>query len=348
MRIGKRMLSVAGIPVVLLALVAGAWAQAAETAAAESGPADVFQHYADALNRGDVDVAVETFADDAVAGGMPGCSPVDCVGEDAIRNMVEFYVGEHHRMTITSSKVSGNTVTGSIEVEEDLLRAGGVQRFLGLTSVEVTNGKIREYRFTPDVSDPQTAGALAYMQANSVTVNLGPGRDGDQSPGTAVLLGVINDGTGVYITIPPGPEGVRQPTHIHQGTCAHLGAVAFSLQDIGGGKSLNAIDASSGDLQTGNYAVAVQKSRDEPDVYMACGDIPAAAPAAPEVAPAPAVQEAPVIAPAPVAAPPTAGTGGQVASGAGGSAVWWWAPAAGGTLLIIAGMAARRRGRTGG
>ena len=347
MHIGKRTLNVAGMPIVLLALVAGAWAQAAETAAAESGPADVFRHYADALNRGDVDGAVETFADDAVAGGMPGCSPVDCVGEDAIRNMVEFYVGEHHRMTITSSKVSGNTVTGSIEVEEDLLRAGGVQRFLGLTSVEVTNGKIREYRFTPDVSDPQTAGTLAYMQANSVTVNLGPGRDGDQSPGTAVLLGVINDGTGVYITLRPGPEGVRQPTHIHQGTCAHLGAVAFSLQDIAGGKSLNAIDASIGDLQTGNYAVAVQKSRDEPD-YVACGDVPAAAPAAPEVAPAPAVQEAPGLAPPPVPAPPSAGTGGQVASGAGGSTVWWWALAAGGALLVIVGVAARRRGRTGG
>jgi hypothetical protein len=347
MHIGKRTLNVAGMPIVLLALVAGVWVEAAETAAAESGPADVFRHYADALNRGDVDGAVETFAHDAVAGGMPGCSPVDCVGEDAIRNMVDFYVGEHHRMTITSSKVSGNTVTGSIEVEEDLLRAGGVERFLGLTSVEVTNGKIREYRFTPDVSDPQTAGALAYMQANSVTVNLGPGRDGDQSPGAAVLLGVINDGTGVYITIAPGPAGVRQPTHIHQGSCAHLGAVAFSLQDIGGGKSLNAIETSIGDLQTGNYAVAVQKSRDEPD-YVACGDIPAAAPAAPEVAPAPAVQEAPVIAPAPVAAPPTAGTGGQVASGAGGSAVWWWAPAAGGALLIIVGMAARRRGRSHG
>jgi hypothetical protein len=349
MRIGKRTLNVAGMPIVLLALLAGAWGlgDATRPAAARADPSELYHQFVAAFNSGDVDGAVETFADDAVVGGMPGCVPVDCVGEDAIRNMVEFYVVDHIRITITSSKVSGNTATGSVEVEEDLLRAGGVERFLGLISVEVTNGKIREYRLTPDLTDPQTASALAYMQANSVTVNLGPGRDGDQSPGTAVFLGLIGGGTSGYITIPPGPAGVRQPTHIHQGTCAHLGAVAFSLQDIGGGKSLNAIDASIGDLQTGNYAVAVQKSRDEPD-YVACGDIPAAAPAAPEVAPAPAVQEAPVIAPAPVAAPPAAGTGGQVASGAGGSAVWWWAPAAGGALLIIVGVAARRRGRSRG
>ncbi|MCJ7831636.1 MAG: nuclear transport factor 2 family protein [Dehalococcoidia bacterium] len=350
MRIGKRTLNVAGMPIVLLALLAGAWGlgDATRPAAALADPSEVYHQFVAAFNSGDVDGAVESFADDAVVGGMPGCVPVDCVGEDAVRNMVEFYVVDHIRITITSSKVSGNTATGSVEVEEDLLRAGGVERFLGLISVEVTNGKIREYRLTPDLSDPQTAGALAYMQANSVTVNLGPGRDGDQSPGTAVLLGVINFGTSGYITIPPGPAGVRQPTHIHQGTCAHLGAVAFSLQDIGGGKSLNAIDVSIGDLQTGNYAVAVQKSRDEPDAYVACGDIPAAAPAAPEVAPAPAVQEAPGIAPPPVAAPPTAGTGGQLAAGAGRSTVCWWALAAGGALFIIVGMAARRRGRTGG
>jgi ketosteroid isomerase-like protein len=342
MRIGKRTLSVAGMPIVLLALLAGAWGlrDATRPAAAQADPSELYHQFVAAFNSGDGDGAVETFADDAVVGGMPGCAPVDCVGRDAIRNMVEFYVADHIRITITSSEVSGNTATGSVELEEDLLRAGGVQRFLGLISVEITNGKIKEYRFTPDSSDPQTAGTLAYMEASSVTVNLGPGRDADQSPGTAVLLAAIGDGTAVYITIPPGPAGVLQPVHVHEGTCANLGAVAFSLQDVGGGKSLTVIDAPIGDLQTGNYAVAVQKSEGEPDVFVACGDIPASAPAAAE--------EAPVVAPAPAAAPP-AGSGGFLPEEGGNIEPWWCALlGAGGALLVIAGMAARRRGRTGG
>jgi sugar lactone lactonase YvrE len=291
----KRMLRAIQIAIVPLLLFAGAWnlQDAAEPARAQANAADIYQQYVDAFNRGDVDGAVESFADDAVVGGMPGCLPVDCVGKDAIRNMVEFYVADHIRITITSSEVSGNTATGSVEIEEDVLRAGGIERFLGLTSVEVANGKIREYRLTADVSDGQTATAVAYIGASSVSVELGPGRDADQSPGTAVLLGVIGDGTAVYVTIPPGPAGVRQPTRIHQGTCGSLGPAAFSLQDIGGGKSLNVIDASIGNLQTGNFAIAVQQSQDEPDVYVACGDIPAAAAEVPPAEPAPAKEEAP-------------------------------------------------------
>jgi hypothetical protein len=350
MRIGKRMLIALGIANAAVVLLAAIWVLrgAARPAHAQVDPSELYHQFVAAFNSGDVDGAVEIFADDAVIGGMPGCLPVDCVGKDAIRNMVEFYVVDHIHITITSSEVSGNTATGSIEVEEDVLRAGGIERFLGLTSVEVTGGKIREYRLTADLTDPQTAAAFAYMGANSVTVDLGPGRDAGQSPGTAVLLGVIGDGTTVYVTIPPGPAGVGQPVQIHQGTCANLGAVAFSLQDIGGGKSLNVIDASIGDLQTGNYAINVQKSRDEPDVFVACGDIPAA-PAAPEVAPAPAVEETPVTAPAPAAALPAAGSGGYLAEEAGrGIPIWWYPLAAGGTVLVIAGIAARSRGHTGG
>jgi len=349
MRVGIPTLSAVGMAIASLVLLAGAWGvrDAARLAHAQVDPAGLYQQYVDAFNRGDVDDAVETFADAAVVGGMPGCVPVDCVGKDAIRNMVEFYVADHIRITITSSEVSGNTATGSVEIEEDVLRAGGIERFLGLTSVEVTGGKIREYRLTPDLNDPQTAAAFAYIEANSVTVDLGPGRDADQSPRTTVLLGVIGDGTTVYVTIPPGPAGVGQPVQIHQGTCASLGAVAFSLRDIGGGKSLNAIDASFGDLQTSNYAVAVQKSRDEPNVFVACGDIlAAAAPEAPPVQPAPAPAEAPVIAPAQL---PAAGSGGYLAE-EGGRAIpiWWYPLAAGGALLVIVGIAARSRSRRGG
>jgi ketosteroid isomerase-like protein len=351
MRTTQPMLRAVGIAMVPLVLLAGVWAvgDAADPARAQADAAEVYQQFVAAFDRGDVDGALESFADDAVVGGMPGCVPVDCVGTDAIRNMVEFYVADHIHITVTNSEVSGNTATGSVELEEDILRAGGIERFLGLISVEVSGGKIREYRLTADLTDGQTAAAVAYIGANSVTVNLGPGRDADQSPGTAVLLSLIGGGTTVYVTIPPGPAGVRQPARIHQGTCASLGAAAFSLQDVGGGKSLNLIDASIGDLQTGNFAVAVQRSQGEPDVFVACGDIPATAAAAPEAPPvqaAPAAEEAPAMPPAQL---PAAGSGGLLPEEGGNIDPWWCVlPAAGGALLVVAGITARRRGRTHG
>ena len=341
MCIGKRVVMVSGMLLVALLMGVGGLRDTARPAAARTDPAALFRQYAAALNAGDIDGVLETFADNAAVGGVPGCLPVDCIGKDAIRNVMEFYVAENLAVTITSLKASGNTATGSIEPASDFIRATGSQRIVGSISVEVTDEKISGYHFAADFSDPQTANFVAYSGANSVTVELGPGRDADQSPGTAVLTR-FGDRTTVLITTTPGPVGVPQPVHIHQGSCADLGAVAFSLQDIGGGKSAMGLDVLLGDLRTGNYAIAVQKSKDEPDVYVACGDIPAAAPKAPIVEPAPAVAEVPAVVPA----PPT-GSGGLLAEGASSVAAWWYALVAGDGLLVMVGLAglgkARRR-----
>ena len=347
MRIAKRTLATIGMAA--LVLLAGVWAvgDAADPARAQVDAGEVYQQYVDAVNRGDVNGVMQLYADDAVVGGVPGCLPQDCVGQDAIRNVMEFYVAENLRVTITGLEGSGDTATGSIEAESDFIRAAGVTRITGSVSVETAGHKISIYRFAADFSDGQTADFVGYLVSNSITVALGRGRDADQSPGTAVLT-TFGDRTPVDITITPGPAGVRQPAHVHEGTCADLGAVAFSLQGVAGGKSASALDVALTDLQTGNRAIAIEKSEGEPDVFVACGDIPAAAaPEAPPVEPAPAPEEAPAIAPAPVASPPATGTGGLLASGAGLGAVWWYALAlvASGALLVIAGLAGLRRGR---
>jgi len=340
MCIGKGALIVWAMAVTLLAGVGGL-TNAARPVAARTDPAALFRQYVHALNAGDVDGVLETFADNAAVGGVPGCLPVDCVGKDAIRTVMEFYVAENLAVTITSLEVSGNTATGSIEPASDFIRATGSQRIVGSISVEVTDEKISGYHFAADFSDPQTANFVAYSGSNSVTTELGPGRDADQTPGTAVLTG-FGDRTTVLITTMPGPAGVPQPVHIHQGSCADLGAVAFSLRDIGGGKSATGLDVPLSDLRTGNYAIAVQKSKDEPDVYVACGDIAVEAPEAPIVEPAAAAEQVPVAVPA----PPT-GSGGLLAEGASSVAAWWYALVAGGGLLVMVGLAglgkARRR-----
>jgi len=181
-------------------------------------------------------------------------------------------------------------VATTFEMAYDVTRAAGVDRIIGGVNYEVQDDKIVAARSLPaDVTDPQTAQFARYWVATPrPTFEMGPGRDADQSPGTAEMDG-YPDFVQVFVRIAPGPSGVPQPIHIHEGTCANLGPVAFALRNVDGGVSHTILPgASLSDVQTGNYAIAVQKSEDEPDVYVACGDIPAAAAEVPPAEPAPA------------------------------------------------------------
>lgn len=106
----------------------------------------------------------------------------------------------------------------------------------------------------------------------SVTVDLGPGRDGDQQ-GTATLT-AMGAQTMVSIAITPGEPGVGQPVHIHEGMCPGVGAVAFPLTNIVDGTSTTVVDATLGALLSGNYSINVHKSQAEIALYTSCGNIP--------------------------------------------------------------------------
>ena len=106
----------------------------------------------------------------------------------------------------------------------------------------------------------------------SVTVDLGPGRDGDQQ-GTATLT-ALGSQTSVSISITPGEAGVGQPVHIHEGMCPGVGAVAFPLTNIVDGTSTTVVDAALADLLSGNYSINVHKSQSEITLYTSCGNIP--------------------------------------------------------------------------
>jgi len=297
------------------------------------------QQYTDAFNRGEIDL--KDFADDMVFEAMPICDEAECVGKDAFQNYEESYVDQKARQTITSCEVSGDTVATTSELAYDVTRAAGVDRIVGGSTYEIEGDKIVAVRNLPaDMTDPQTAQFVRYWLAGPrPTFKMGPGRDADQSPGTAEMPGYPGF-VQVFVRIAPGPAGVPQPIHIHKGTCVNLGPVAFALRNVDGGVSHTILrGATLSDLQTGNYAIAVQKSQVEPGTYVACGDIPAAAPKAPPVAPAPA--PAAVIAPA----PPTTGSGGILGEEGSGVAAWWYALAAGGTLLIMGGLAGQWRAR---
>jgi hypothetical protein len=334
MRAGKRTLMLCGLIAVALLASPMGLPNTARPAAAQVDRCEENQKWVDDFNRGEIDL--DAYADEVAFVYMPPCSPEECVGKDAYRNFLEYSVAVDTQLTMTSCEVSGNTIAATYEMRDKRVQAAGVDRIIFSATMELEGDTILSDRAAGvDMEDPQTAQFMMWLLgAALLTFEMGPGRDADQSPG-AVAVERYPDFSTVGVRIAPGPAGVPQPVNIHKGTCANLGSVAFALKDMAGGVSYTVLDGVPGsDLQTGNYAVAVQQSHDEPDVYVACGDIPAAAAEASPAEPAPAAEEAPAVAPAPAAALPAAGSGGLLTEQGSGVPVWWYALAGGGALLL--------------
>ncbi|MBI2941783.1 MAG: CHRD domain-containing protein [Chloroflexi bacterium] len=87
-----------------------------------------------------------------------------------------------------------------------------------------------------------------------------------------VTLTVQGDRTRVVIDIRPGAAGLAQPAHVHEGTCASLGKVAFPLKSVENGKSDSVVDVSLATLQSRQFAVNVHKSTQEIAIATSCGD----------------------------------------------------------------------------
>jgi hypothetical protein len=93
--------------------------------------------------------------------------------------------------------------------------------------------------------------------------------------GTAVLSGLPDGTTKVEITL-SGAEGMDQPAHIHQGSCANLNPVpAYPLNNVVNGTSTTIVKVPITDLLGGRYAINVHKSAAEVSTYVACGDLTA-------------------------------------------------------------------------
>jgi predicted lipoprotein with Yx(FWY)xxD motif len=114
--------------------------------------------------------------------------------------------------------------------------------------------------------------AITSAPDPSITITLGPGRDGDQN-GTATLTAKGNQ-TLVVVNIKPGPTGVEQPDHIHVGDCPVPGAVKYPLTNIVDGKSSTTVDVKLSDLLKGGFAINAHQSTQEIGKYIACGVIP--------------------------------------------------------------------------
>ena len=172
-------------------------------------------------------------------------------------------------------------------------------------------------------------------QEGIVTVTMGPGRDASQT-GTATLTAQGSQ-TQVVINIQPGPAGVEQPVHIHQGSCPGVAAVVFPLTNVVDGTSTTVVDATLDSLMTGGYSINAHQDTSQAGlaIYVSCGNIPAAAQTTPTPTSTVAgAQTTPTPATSPAAAP-AAGGGPPVSSD--GSFAWGYLLIALGALAFVAG-----------
>lgn len=121
-----------------------------------------------------------------------------------------------------------------------------------------------------------TANAGKYVACAGIpkgaVLSIGPGRDGDQTPASVVLISAGTK-TDVYVSIKPAAAGIAQPNHFHEGACPGVGAVKFPLTNIVDGKGKTTIDASLDDLLKGGYSYNAHESTANAGKYVACGAV---------------------------------------------------------------------------
>jgi hypothetical protein len=117
--------------------------------------------------------------------------------------------------------------------------------------------------------------APAGAATSTLTVNL-QAQNGSGETGTATLT---QQGADVSVVVAlKGAPATAQPAHIHTGTCANLGGIAYPLTSVTGGKSTTVVKNLTIDKLLGaSYAINVHESASNLGKYVACGNITKAA-----------------------------------------------------------------------
>jgi hypothetical protein len=116
------------------------------------------------------------------------------------------------------------------------------------------------------------AAGATLAQDKPVSVTLGS-QNASGEKGT-VTLTPQGDKTEVVIKLAGAPNGVEQPAHIHDGSCANLDPKPrVPLQNVVGGKSTTTLDMKLDDIVSKGGAINVHKSAAEAKTYVACGNL---------------------------------------------------------------------------
>ncbi len=132
-------------------------------------------------------------------------------------------------------------------------------------------------------------GVLALLAVPTFVLAAGPAKTGDTITitlnaqnnsgvsGKAVLTDMGGGQTKVDVTVTGEPAGASEPMHIHDGSCATLGGIKFSLPNVVNGASTTTVPASLESLETGKFVINGHESATNLGKYVFCGDIPSAA-----------------------------------------------------------------------
>jgi hypothetical protein len=101
-------------------------------------------------------------------------------------------------------------------------------------------------------------------------------QNGSGEHGTATIVELATGGVIVRIHLTGAPDGVPQPAHIHDGTCAKLDPKpTYPLHLVIDGVSETKLPSvTMADLTKSDFAINVHKSTSDIPTYVACGDIP--------------------------------------------------------------------------
>ena len=123
----------------------------------------------DAFNRGNADLAVEQFTDDAMVVAGPVCTQQKpCSGKAAIRqNLFLALIPTNFAIKAREVVLDGQSLRSKVEISTNGIRQVGVARIIGSDTIEFRGGKIASLVFKPDPGDTETARWLQTIQAPS-------------------------------------------------------------------------------------------------------------------------------------------------------------------------------------
>ena len=151
----------------------------------------------------------------------------------------------------------------------------------------------------------------ATQAQQSMTINLTE-QNGSGQMGTAVLT---PEGSGTKVMLTLSNADGPHPAHIHAGQCPTPGAVVFPLTAVTNGMSETTVNATMAQIMAAPHAINVHKSPQEVPVYTSCGNVTAAAAAAPAAQPSPAAKPAGGAPAAPAAQPAAKPAGAPAQTG---------------------------------
>jgi hypothetical protein len=126
-------------------------------AANQQPPLATLRRYVDALNKGDIDEALATFAVSARLQDLL-CRPAqECVGHAAIRPVLEARVVSHRCITVRRAEESGHVVTAQVEVRADEIRRVGVEYIVLTYTAQVARDEIVTLSVQADLGDTNTS-----------------------------------------------------------------------------------------------------------------------------------------------------------------------------------------------